>query len=47
MIDGTITIVPNDFTDWRKILTGTGAGTTVQSTPVYGSFFALGPARHQ
>lgn len=40
-VEGTITLVPNDMTDFRKAITGTGAGTAVQSTPVYGSFSEL------
>lgn len=32
-----LTLVPADLTDWRKTVTGTGAGTTVQETPVYGA----------
>lgn len=41
VIEGTVTLVADDFTDWRKALTGTGAGTSVQATPVYGSFSML------
>lgn len=32
------TLRPADLTDWRAILTGTPAGTTVSEVPVYGSF---------
>src|SRR5262249_54426870 len=37
IFDGSCTLIANDFTDWRKLATGTGAGTAVQETPVYGS----------
>jgi hypothetical protein len=36
--EGVIGVTPNDLTDWRKILTGTGSGTAVSQVPVYGSF---------
>jgi len=41
----SLTIVPEDLAEWRTIITGTPAGTTVGSVPVYGSFslqFACG-----
>lgn len=31
-------VVPDDLNDWRSILTGSAAGTTVSGSPVYGSF---------
>lgn len=40
-LEGSITIIPNDFTDWIKAVTGTGAGTTISNVTVYGSFSLL------
>lgn len=40
-IEGSITIVPNDFAEWRSILTGTPSGTAIAPAPVYGSFSLL------
>lgn len=37
-IESSFTIVPDDVTDWRAILTGTTSGTTVSGSPIYGSF---------
>jgi hypothetical protein len=36
--DVSLTIVPNDYTDWRKAVTGTGAGTTASQVAIYGSY---------
>jgi len=41
MVEGTVTLVPNDFGDWLKIITGTATGTAVQSAPQYGSLSML------
>ncbi len=41
-IRASITIVPTtDLSDWQKIVTNTGTGTAVQSTPVYGALDVL------
>ncbi|MGH2692322.1 MAG: phage tail tube protein [Actinomycetota bacterium] len=37
VMEGSITLKPDDFTDWSKIVTGTGAGTAIQSAVQYGS----------
>lgn len=37
-MDGSITIIPNNFNDFHKIVTGSAAGTTLLETPIYGSF---------
>ena len=37
-IDVTFDIVPDDFSAWLGLVTGSGSGTSIQSTPVYGSF---------
>jgi hypothetical protein len=33
-----VRVIPADTTLWRKIITGSGSGTAISSTPVYGSF---------
>lgn len=33
-----LTIVPDDFTEWKKIVTGTGTGTAITDVPIYGSY---------
>ena len=33
----TLTVIPDDLAQWRKAVTGTGTGTTVSQTPVYGT----------
>jgi tail tube protein len=35
---GTIRIVPNDFTDWRKAVGGTGAAAAMSEVPIFGKF---------
>lgn len=42
-VEGTFTLVPDDFTDWRGIVAGAAAGTTLQSTTEYGAFSILLP----
>lgn len=37
-IETGATLIPEDFAEWRKILTGTGAGTAMTQVPVYGGF---------
>lgn len=37
-IDGTITLMPNDLSDWRKAITGAAAGVAVSEAVIYGSF---------
>jgi hypothetical protein len=37
-LDGSITIIPNDYTDLIKAWTGTGTGTSISNSTVYGSF---------
>ncbi len=37
-IDVGLTLVPDVLDDWRTILTGTAAGTSVSAVPIYGSF---------
>lgn len=36
--EGVIGLIPNDLTDWRKVISGSGSGTTVLQTPPLGSF---------
>ncbi len=36
-VEGTVTLVPNDLSDWKKIVTGSGSGSSLQSTEQYGS----------
>src|SRR5581483_2706273 len=36
-IEVSMTLAPDDLTDIRKALTGSGTGTTISNTPVYGS----------
>lgn len=31
-------IIPDDLTDWRTVVTGTSTGSSISSTPLYGSF---------
>lgn len=33
-----LTTVPNDLAEFRKIITGTGAGTVISENPIYGSY---------
>jgi hypothetical protein len=37
-VEVSLDVTPENLEDWRAILTGTPTGTTVSSTPVYGSF---------
>ena len=37
-IECSFTIVPDDVNDWRSILTGSPAGTTISGAPIYGSY---------
>ncbi|MGH2663688.1 MAG: phage tail tube protein [Actinomycetota bacterium] len=37
-IDGTITLMPDDLTDWRKAVTGAAGGVAVSEAVIYGSF---------
>jgi hypothetical protein len=37
-IDVELTLMPDDFAEWKKAVTGTGSGTASQATPVFGSF---------
>jgi hypothetical protein len=36
-VDGKLNLTPSDFTDWRKVVTGLGGGTTATGNEVYGS----------
>lgn len=38
VLDVSLKLMPADFTDWRKAVTGAAAGTSVSKVPVYGSF---------
>lgn len=38
VIDGTITLEPDDMADWQSVVTGTPAGAAVSESPIYGSF---------
>src|SRR5438132_159032 len=40
-MEGTINLTPNDLSDWLKIITGTGTGTTLQNATQYGSLSML------
>lgn len=41
-VEGTLTVTPNDLTDWRKILAGDAAGVTIRgTTPAIGSMSLL------
>jgi hypothetical protein len=37
-VDVALTILPDDMTIWRKALTGSVSGTSISTTPQYGSF---------
>lgn len=37
-VNVSLTVVPDDMTVWRNALTGTVAGTTIQTVPLYGSW---------
>lgn len=38
MVSSKFTIVPDDLAEWRKTVTGTGAGTAISEAELYGSF---------
>ncbi len=38
IVEGTLGLIPNDFGDWKKVLSTGVAGTVVKEKPVYGSF---------
>jgi hypothetical protein len=40
-IDASLTIVPDNLNEWRKVLTGSAGGAAVSCLPVYGSFDVL------
>lgn len=42
-VDTGLTVIPDDLADWRTVVTGTAAGTTPNSEPVYGSQDATFP----
>jgi hypothetical protein len=40
-IEMSLSLQPDDLAEWKKVVTGTGTGTAIQATPVYGSFDEL------
>lgn len=41
VVDGTITLIPQDLAEWRKVVTGTSGGAAYSEDPIYGSFDLL------
>lgn len=37
-VSTSLTVMPDDMTLWKNVLTGTATGTAIQSAPLYGSF---------
>lgn len=37
-VEVSFEIIPDDFADWRTLVTGTSSGTTASAAPIYGSF---------
>jgi uncharacterized protein YaiE (UPF0345 family) len=38
VVDGSITVRPQDLDEWQAVLTGAAAGATPSNVPIYGSF---------
>lgn len=36
-VECEVRLVPDDFAEWRKVMTGSGSGTSISPAPVYGS----------
>lgn len=37
-LDVSLSLIPDDVNEWRKVITGASGGTTVSEVPIYGSF---------